>query len=391
MSRLTIVLLCAGLMGSAMAADAPGKAPAQGAPEAAKGAQPAGPDQVIADILSASGTKTAFENLPKSFADRFHKDLQEAEAKKGASIPPELQQAMESTVKDAFTAQGFTARASRAMKQDYDEKKYQELLADLSTPLARRMAELGSKGDPSEQELGAFLTQMANNPLPAQRIDLIHRLDVALRASDLVSTIVLSSNRGVLRGIAGANGKCPSEGQIARAEAAMVQQMEETKDGYSGAMQTSLTYAYRDASDADLAEYVRIYEKANAKHVRDVIYGATVEEYGDASARMGHAIMKAIRANVAASGSHACDGVDAPEKPGKPRVAAAGQTGAASGAAPATAQPAGAMEGSSTEGGATPKSSIPLDKRKGGDITQCLGAGSDKDIAACAEKFRPKK
>jgi len=38
-----------------------------------------------------------------------------------------------------------------------------------------------------------------------------------------------------------------------------------------------------------------------------------------------------------------------------------------------------------------PKSSIPLEKRKGGDITKCLEAGSksDKDIAACAEKYRP--
>jgi hypothetical protein len=36
------------------------------------------------------------------------------------------------------------------------------------------------------------------------------------------------------------------------------------------------------------------------------------------------------------------------------------------------------------------KSAIPLEKRKGGDVTECLEAGSksDKDIAACAEKFR---
>ncbi len=40
----------------------------------------------------------------------------------------------------------------------------------------------------------------------------------------------------------------------------------------------------------------------------------------------------------------------------------------------------------------TPKSSVPLEKRRGGDITECLQAGSksDKDIAACADKYRPR-
>lgn len=35
------------------------------------------------------------------------------------------------------------------------------------------------------------------------------------------------------------------------------------------------------------------------------------------------------------------------------------------------------------------KSSIPLNQRKGGDITQCLEQGSNQAIAACAEKYRP--
>lgn len=43
------------------------------------------------------------------------------------------------------------------------------------------------------------------------------------------------------------------------------------------------------------------------------------------------------------------------------------------------------------EEGLAPKSSIPLDKRKGGDITSCLGDGTrtDKEIAACAEPYSP--
>lgn len=68
----------------------------------------------------------------------------------------------------------------------------------------------------------------------------------------------------------------------------------------------------------------------------------------------------------------------------------AAQQQAASGvpAAPATGQPSGAAQAQQEE----PKSSIPLDKRRGGDITQCLEAGdkSDKAINACADKYRPR-
>lgn len=384
MSRLTIilpcagVLLCAGLMGSALAADSGGQAAT---------AAPAGPDKVIADILTVSGLNAGFAKMAKSFADDFHKGLQEAQGKRGQALPPDLQQALEASVRESLTAKGFATRVTRALKQDYDDKRYQELLADLSTPLARRMAELEARDDPPEQELGAFLQKLASNPLPAPRIDMIHRLDLASRSSDLVGTVVLTLNKAVLRGMAGAAGKCVSEGQLARAEEAMVQQAEETKDSYTSAMQTALTYTYREVSDSDLSVYVKIYEKDNSTHIHDVVHNALVAEYNDASARMGRSMIKAIRANLAASGNHSCDAVNAVDNGGTQLADAANpNAAAASGVAPAQAQPSGAASAVESE---APKSAIPMQKRKGGDITQCLQAGSDKDIAACAEKYRP--
>lgn len=72
--------------------------------------------------------------------------------------------------------------------------------------------------------------------------------------------------------------------------------------------------------------------------------------------------------------------------------ARAGQQ-AASGV-PATGEAQGGAQagGAGQAQPAEPKSSIPLDKRQGGDITKCLEAGdkSDKAIAACADKYRPR-
>ncbi len=91
----------------------------------------------------------------------------------------------------------------------------------------------------------------------------------------------------------------------------------------------------------------------------------------------------------------------AEQEPASSGPAMGGQAASAVPAAPAmpaapgaTAEPSGTMAPAPAPATAeAPKSSIPLEKRKGGDITECLaaGSGSDKDIAACAEKYRPKR
>ncbi len=87
------------------------------------------------------------------------------------------------------------------------------------------------------------------------------------------------------------------------------------------------------------------------------------------------------------------------QEPASGGPAMGGQAASAVPAAPAmpaapgaTAEPSGTMAPAPAAAEA-PKSSIPLEQRKGGDITECLaaGSGSDKDIAACAEKYRPRR
>ncbi len=58
---------------------------------------------------------------------------------------------------------------------------------------------------------------------------------------------------------------------------------------------------------------------------------------------------------------------------------------------PPTAAPAPTTAAPEAEQSAS-KSSIPLEKRRGGDITRCLSDGvkTDKEIAACAEPYSPR-
>ncbi len=393
MTRLAIVVLFAGLIGPAMAADPETQAP----PQKTAGAEKApGSEKVIADILAVSGIQKTLEKAPGNFLAGFHNSLEKMQREKGGRLPPDLQEAMENSVRESYTPDGFMGRVTRAMKKDYNAKRYQELLADLSTPLALRMADLESKGEPSPQEFSDFNAQLANNPLSAQRSDLLHRLDVASGTTNMVIAVILSSNKGMMSGMANAGGSCVNTAQLKQSMSAMEAKINANRAELENVAITMLAYTYRDVSDADLAEYLRIYEKENSRHIHGVIYAAVVEEYSQASVRMGNGVMNAVKSKRAALGEQPCKyNSGAANTIAQAQTDTADQTGTEQASPEPVPAAASSVPASTEQQGTpvTPKSSIPLEKRQGGDITQCLEAGSksDKDIAACAEKYRRAK
>lgn len=403
-ARLAIVVLFAGLTGPALAEEPPkptslaaqavsegnngapdsvepARTPAQAANAPAKTSS-----QVIAQILDVSGMKRALENMPVEFVSSTHSHLEGTQDDKGMRMQPGIQQAIEDSAKAAFTSEKFLGHVTRAMKKDYNEKNYQELLADLSSPVARKMAELEMRGDPTPQMFNQFVNDLESSPLPAPRMALIKRLDAASRTSEFMYTELQFVNRGLMRGLSSGSGRCMSNDEAKQAEAKMEGRTKAAKSTLDEMAINILAYTYRDASDEELAQYLNIYEKANSRHIHDVIYGAILDEYSDAAMRMGRGIMQSVTQKRADLGMPACEGSG-----GTQLAAADPQTMEAPSQGGSAVSPAGS--GDQQAGAAVPKSSIPLDKRKGGDITQCLEAGSksDKDIAACAEKYRKAK
>ncbi len=390
MTRLAIVVLFAGLMGPALAEEPGAQPPAQKA-----AAQAASPDKVIAQILAVSGKKKTLDRMPEYFLAGFHKGLTEAAKRdRDGKIPPDLLQAMDNSAKDAFKTSSFTGHVTRAMKKDYEDHAYREYLADFSTPLARRMGELESRGQPSEQEIADFKAKLAANPLSPERLEMLHRLDAESRTSEMLSTVILTISQNTVGGIASASGNCVTEQQIKQAQMVMQASLNQNRSNLEIIAQTMLAFTYRDVSDEDLAKYLAIYEKDNSRRIHDIIYNATVEELNQTSARLGRGILKAVRQKKAAMGVTSCEGsVDnvAANEPQVPDATNEPDTPAQPAAPAVASEPAPA---SGEQGPApTPKSSIPLEKRRGGDVTSCLEAGnkSDKDIAACAEKYRHAK
>jgi hypothetical protein len=303
----------------------------------AKPAAPA-PEKVIADVLAASGIDQHLNQLPQQLI---------AGVKQPGATPakasPAVLGAIETAVTEAFTAQKFRDRLGADLKKNFDAKRMQSLLAEMSTPEAKRMVALEQTAAAPE-ELAKYARSQAANKQSPQRKDLIKRIDAATHASDLAVEAAFASMKELATGIAGDNAK-----RAASVDKIIEKQRASATAGIRNSTFSNLAYTYRDASDADLEAYAKAYESENYKWFNGIVYASLLEEAKSAAAQAGDRV-GALASKPA---------VPVIEKAAKPALAAA---------------PAGRA----SRGGA----------RSSGDARACLDLNANAAISKCAEPYR---
>lgn len=343
----------------------PGKAAKPAAPAAPAAKAPttqpqsaARQDKLIEDILAVSGMDHMLAQLPEQMlAGAMSTRKQDKKARLSADEMREMERA----VKEAFPAQGFRQQVVARFKKNYDQKRYQALLDDISTPLAKRMAELEKK-QPKPEDLAAFSAGLASRPMSAERVALVQRIDAASRSSELAAEAMFSSIRGVVRGAAGEGSK-----QAADLDKFLEKQRAAAEDGISNSTRMSLAYTYREVSDADLAEYTKIYEKEGNKWVLGLAYDALLDEFRSGSERLGADLGKMAKAKQDAKLAAGPAG----KKTAKGGKSAAPVYGAADAQAD---QPKAQRQAGPS--------------RAGEDARMCLDIEDNRKIMQCAEKYR---
>jgi hypothetical protein len=307
-------------------------------PAAAPAAAQAAPnrEKMIEELLLVTGMDHMLNQLPEQMLAGVRQAGQQD--KSGKLSPGDLAE-LERLTREAFPAQGFRQRVTAALKKGFEAQRFQEFIADSSTPLAKRMTEL-EKLQPKPEEFAAFMAGLKAKPLAPMRVKLVERIDMAGRASELATESMFATVRGMARGFAGADAK-----QAADVDKAIEQQRAAAEGNIRNAVRFSLAYAYRDVSDTDLAEYARLHEKPSTQWVLGLMFDALIEEIRSGSERLGAGIEKLLEAKRA----------------GKPATAA--------GTKPATA----------------PR---PMRSRAGEDARECLRFEANRQVMGCAEKFR---
>jgi hypothetical protein len=299
-------------------------------PAKAAAAADTGPtrEKLIEDALLASGMKRQLEQLPQQLIA----GVREA----GKQLPkasPAIVNAIENAVTESFTAQRFHDRVSASLKKNFDQKRLQALLGDFSTPAAKRMVDL-EQAAPSKDEFARFIRSPAGARPSSQRASAIKRIDAATRAGDLAVDVAFSSMKAVALGVVG-----EGPGKAGAVDKAIEKQRASATQKIRDATLRNLAFSFRDASDAELAEYARIHEAENSKWFTDIVYTSLLEEVKSASALAGERI-----------GS----------RPGKPAAPAAPAVPAAK----------------------------PLRSRVDADARNCLSMATNRAIIQCAEQYR---
>jgi hypothetical protein len=335
------------------AAPGPSAQAGSAAPAAAGPAEtPANPDQLIDQVLTATGLRVQLDELPEQVV---------AAAKEGFATQPQAVRALgkdfERILAESFTKEGFQRRVRDGLKASYDEKHLRALLSAASTPLAKKMIQL-ELAKPSQAELAAYANSLASKPIPPERKALLQRLDDASNSSGLGTEIALASMRAMALGAAGGNRNAASE--IDRV-------VESQRPALSANVRKSelmnSAFTYRTATDAELSEYLKMYESDHGKWFTGVVSSALVAEFKSAAGQVGEKLAALVKSKqpaastVARAGEHAAAPADAPGSGTAP---------------PAATQPALALH----QSGRYPS----------GDLRSCLELRSTVEIIRCAEQ-----
>jgi hypothetical protein len=236
-------------------------------------------DRLIADLLAASGLDQQLSRLPQQLIAGVRQS-----SRQQPKASPAVLAAIEKAVTESFTAQSFQDRMNADLRKNFDQKRMQALLADMSTPAAKRMIEL-EQAAPAQEELTRFARSQAASKLSAERKELIRRIDAATRASELALEAAFASMKAVALGIVGGE---------AQKSAAVDQVIEKQRAAATANIRNStfanLAFTYRNASDADLEAQAKLYEGENSKWFSGIVYASLVEEARGAAARAGERI-----------------------------------------------------------------------------------------------------
>ena len=236
-------------------------------------------DKLIADLLAASGLNQQLNHLPQQLISGVRQSSNQR-----PKLPPAVLAAIETAVTESFTTQKFQQRLSADLKKNFDQKRAQALLGDLSAPAAKGMIEL-ERAEPSPQEQAQFVRSKAVNRLSPQRRDLIQRIDAATRASELALESAFASMKAIASGIVGDNAQ-----KAAAIDKTIERQRAAATANIRNSTLANLAFTYRDASDADLEAYAKLYETENGKWFSGIVYASLLEEARSAAVQAGERV-----------------------------------------------------------------------------------------------------
>lgn len=227
-------------------------------------------DALVDEALTLSGVRKQIEALP-------------AQVRAGAEASPSPLPAKERAtvakiIGDAFRSPQILAAVRTAFQKSYDPTQIGLLLAQLRTPLARKMAELeGATSEPGfAQKLRAFAVELKDAPPAQDRLARLAQLEALSGATDLVLELRATAIAAALKAL---SPLLPPEKRMPpdRVDGLAREVAGQQRDATRQEMLLVYLYAYRDATDQELDEYIGIEGSEAGRWFQDIYRKALLE------------------------------------------------------------------------------------------------------------------
>lgn len=232
---------------------------------------------VIEQVMKLSGSNEQLEQLPKMMEADF-------EQRRPAGISDADHERFKGIVRDAFNAPRMQLAMTNALRKEYDAKRFTELLKLLNTPIARKMTdlELAAATPQIQQELMQYAASLNTAPPAPQRVELIIKLIDAMSGVETLVNIQAQSVEAMARAM---DPILPPEQRLKPGE--LEQMIKDMRAQATPAAQQFLTlqglYTCRSASDAELQEYLALYQSDTGRWFTPLMIRAMTAAFGDAS------------------------------------------------------------------------------------------------------------
>jgi hypothetical protein len=251
-------------------------------------------ESLVQELYVKSGLEKQIQDVPRSIQAGLDQPLLEAEQFPEPS--PRVISLMKSLAPEAFAPEKLKAVVLPEIKARLTTPDLQAVLKWLDSPLGIKCTRLEEEASTPEAyaEISKYAAQLKKSPPTPERLKIIQKLDVALKATQ--ASVEMALNLQVALSLA-VNATLPKEQQQSPAD--IMSEIKQHQPEIEAALRleslVSLIYTYRSLTEAEIKQYIKFATSPAGSKYQEVADAAVKKALIAGGIRWGEAIGEAMK------------------------------------------------------------------------------------------------
>lgn len=237
---------------------------------------PSGADALIEEAMELTGIKDDLGQITPGLLAQF----QQVDDPRLAELPSDVRARLGQMVAEALSGQTLYPPIVATFKARFNEPKLRAVVEWCKTPLVREISRREIQS-PTPEQMQEFIEELKQQPPTPQRLTLVHRLNDAIKGTDLI----MESSLAVAIGMGSSFVTKP--GELEAGIAQLRQAQAQNRETFEANVLAALLFAYRTTSDEELEQYVQLWESDSGRWFNQVKLDAFSNALRQASEELG--------------------------------------------------------------------------------------------------------